>query len=53
MNVHKNTKLTPAGRAGLVKRVLFEGQSVVGVSRSLGVSPATVRKWVKRYETGG
>ena len=53
MNVHKNAKLTPAGRAGLVKRVLFEGQSVVGVSRSLGVCPATVRKWVKRYERGG
>ena len=53
MNVHKNARLTPAGRAGLVKRVLFEGQSVVGVSRSLGVSPGTVRKWVKRYETGG
>lgn len=53
MNVHKNAKLTPAGRAGLVKRVLFEGQSVRGVSRSLGVCPATVRKWVKRYERGG
>jgi len=53
VNVHKNAKLTPAGRAGLVKRVLFEGQSVRGVSRSLGVSPATVRKWVKRYEWGG
>ena len=53
MNVHKNAKLTPAGRAGLVRRVLFEGQSVRGVSRSLGVSPATVRKWVRRYEVGG
>jgi transposase len=53
VNVHKNAKLTPAGRAGLVKRVLFEGQSVRGVSRSLGVCPATVRKWVKRYERGG
>jgi len=53
VNVHKNAKLTPAGRAGLVKRVLFEGQSVGGVSRSLGVSPTTVRKWVRRYEGGG
>jgi len=53
VNVHKNAKLTPSGRAGLVKRVLFEGQSVGGVSRSLGVSPATVRKWVRRFETGG
>jgi transposase InsO family protein len=53
VNVHKNAKLTPAGRAGLVKRVLFEDQSVVGVSRSLGVCPATVRKWVRRFEAGG
>jgi len=53
VNVHKNAKLTPAGRAGLVKRVLFEGQPVEGVSRSLGVSRATVRKWVRRYRTGG
>lgn len=53
MNVHKNAKLTPAGRAGLVRRVLFEGQTVRGVSRSLDVSPGTVRKWVRRYRTGG
>lgn len=30
MNVHKNAKLTPAGRAELVQRVLFEKQSVPG-----------------------
>ncbi len=53
MNVHKNAKLTPAGRAELVKRVLFEGQSVVGVSRSMGVSPRTGWKWVKRYRAEG
>ena len=53
MNVHKNAKLTPAGRAELVRRVLFEDQSVTGVSRSMGVSGRTVRKWVKRYEAEG
>ena len=53
MNVHKNAKLTPSGRALLVERVLFEHQSVGGVSRSLGVSRATVRKWVGRYRGGG
>ncbi len=53
MNVHKNAKLTPAGRADLVKRVLIEDQSVVGVSRSMGVSTRTVRKWVKRYQAEG
>ena len=53
MNVHKNAKLTPAGRAELVARVLFEKQSVVGVGRSMGVSPGTVRKWVRRYRAEG
>ena len=53
MNVHKNAKLTPAGRAELVARVLFEKQSVVGVGRSMGVSPGTVRKWVRRYQAEG
>ena len=53
MNVHKNAKLTPTGRAELVKRVLFEKQSVKEVSRAMGVSRRTVYKWVKRYEAEG
>jgi len=53
VNVHKNAKQTPAGRALLVQRVLFEHQSVGEVSRSMGVSPRTVRKWVARYRAGG
>lgn len=53
MNVHKNAKLTPAGRAELVKRVLFEKRSVKEVSQAMGVSRRTVYKWVKRYEAEG
>jgi transposase InsO family protein len=53
VNVHKNAKQTPAGRALLVQRVLFEHQSVGEVSRSMGVSRRTVRKWVGRYRAGG
>jgi transposase InsO family protein len=53
VNVHKNAKLTPAGRAELVKRVLIDHQSAGEVSRCMGVSPATVRKWVRRYEAEG
>ena len=53
MNVHKNAKLTPAGRAELVRRVLFEKETVREVSRSTRVSERTVRKWVHRYQTGG
>jgi transposase InsO family protein len=53
VNVHKNAKLTPAGRAELVKRVLFEKQSVREVGRAMGVSRRTVYKWVKRYRALG
>lgn len=53
MNVHKNAKLTPAGRAELVKRVLFEKETVREVSRASRLSERTVRKWVKRYQSGG
>jgi transposase-like protein len=53
VNVHKNAKLTPPGRAEFVARVLVEDQSVVGVGRSMGVSPGTVRKWVRRRRLTG
>lgn len=53
MNVHKNAKLTPAGRAELVKRVLFEKETVREVSRASRLSERTVRKWLKRYRSGG
>jgi transposase InsO family protein len=53
VNVHKNAKLTPAGRAELVRRVLFEKESVKEVSRSTRVSERTVRKWVERYRAEG
>jgi predicted transcriptional regulator len=38
VNEYKNAKLTPAGRAELVKRVLFEKQSVREVGLAMGVS---------------
>lgn len=53
MNVHKNAKMTPAGRALLVKRVLFESWSVGEAAFASGVSEPTVRKWVKRYQALG
>jgi transposase len=45
--------MTPAGRALLVKRVLFEGWSVGEAAFGSGVSEPTVRKWVKRYQDQG
>ncbi len=53
MNVHKNAKLTPAGRAELVKRVLFEKETMKQAAHQMRVSERTVRKWVKRYQAGG
>ncbi len=52
MNVHKNARLTPFGRARIVAQVL-SGQRPQVVSQTAGVCPRTVRKWVKRYEAEG
>lgn len=51
--MHKNAKLTPAGRALLVARVRDESWSVADVAVAMGVSERTVRKWVVRFETEG
>lgn len=51
--MHKNARLTPAGRALLVQRVLFEDQSVREVSHAMGVSPRTGYKWLRRYRREG
>lgn len=53
MNVDKNARLTPAGRALRVKRVLEEGRSMEAAGHAMGVSRRTVGKWVKRYRTEG
>lgn len=53
MNVHKNAKLTPSGRAELVKRVVSEHRSVTEVSEAMGVSRRTVYKWVSRFKAEG
>jgi transposase InsO family protein len=52
MNVHKNAHLTPFGRERIVAQVL-SGQTPQAISKTAGVCPRTVRKWVKRYEAEG
>ena len=49
----QNARLTPAGRALLVRRVLEEGQAPAEVGRALGVSRRTVYKWIGRWEAEG
>ena len=53
MDVHKNARLTPKGRAELVRRVVEQGQSVGAVASAFGVCAKTVRKWVGRFKTEG
>jgi transposase-like protein len=50
MNVHKNARLTPRSRAGLVRRVLVEGQSAKAVAMAFGVDAKTVAKGPWRRE---
>ncbi|WP_251309637.1 leucine zipper domain-containing protein, partial [Halomonas sp. NCCP-2165] len=49
MNTHKNARLTPHGRALLVRRVLEEGLRPEEVAQAQGVSVRTVYKWVRRF----
>lgn len=52
MNVHKNAKLAPAGRALLVER-LKAGESQARVARAFGLSERSVRKWFQRWQCEG
>lgn len=53
MDVHKNARLTPAGREIMVRRVVEGGQTPEALSAAVGVCPRTVRKWVKRFQAEG
>ena len=52
VHVHKNAKLTPAGRAVLVKRI-EAGELVEVVARAMGVSVRFEYKWLKRFREEG
>jgi len=52
MNVHKNARLTPHGRAEVVRRVVELGESARAVARRAHVTEKTVRKWVARVRAG-
>ena len=53
MNSHKNAKLTPAGRALLVERVIRQREPVRQVAQALGLCPTTVYRWVRRWQCHG
>jgi len=52
MNIHKNARLTPLGRARIV-HLAASGQTPNAIASTVGVCPRTVRKWLKRYDQEG
>src|SRR6187401_3178128 len=52
MNVHKNARLTPSGRALLARRVT-QGWTAKAAAEAAGVSVRTARKWIDRHRRGG
>ncbi len=52
MNVHKNARLTPEGRALLARRV-SSGWTAKASAEAAGVSLRTARKWIGRHRGGG
>jgi transposase InsO family protein len=53
MNNHKNARLTPHGRALLVRRVLEHGLRPAEAAQAMGVSVRTAYKWLKRFREQG
>jgi hypothetical protein len=53
MKLHKNAKLTPAGRAELVCRVLELHQPAGVVAQAMGVSTRSAFKWLARFRAEG
>jgi len=52
MDIHKNARLTPHGRAWIVGLAL-SGQTPKVIAGTVGVCPRTVLKWVRRYRLEG
>jgi len=52
MNVHKNARLTPSGRALMVER-MEQGWPVKAAAEAAGVSTVTAYKWRRRHRLGG
>lgn len=53
MNVHKNARLTPQGRALLVRRIRQEGWRVRDAAAAAGISLRSAFRWLARHRAGG
>lgn len=52
VNVHKNAKLTRLGRENVVRR-WQSGETTKVIAQTVGVSPRTIFKWLKRFRELG
>lgn len=50
---HANARLTPRGRALLVRRVILDRRPVSHVAKELGVSRQCAHRWVRRFRSEG
>jgi transposase InsO family protein len=53
MNVHKNARLTPFGRAVMMSRIEEQGWPVAKAAEASGVSRRTAYRWLDRHRGGG
>lgn len=53
MDTHKNARLTPKGREGMVRAVVDCGMSKAEAARQFNTTPKTVAKWVNRFLAEG
>jgi len=53
MDSHKNARLTPKGREGMVSAVVDSGLSKAEVARRYNTTVKTVSKWVERFRAEG
>ena len=53
MRLHRNARLTPAGRRLLCERVKDEGWTVQAAAEAAGCSGRTAYKWLRRYRCEG
>jgi transposase len=54
MDIHKNARLTPYGRALLIRRILDLGETPEAVATAFrGLDKKTARKWVARFQAEG
>jgi transposase InsO family protein len=53
MNIHKNARLAPLGRALMINRIEQEGWPVAKAADAAGVSRRCAYTWLGRYRRGG